>query len=1200
MKLKKVLTLILALAIVLSSMGTIAFADATVAIVNGVECTSLVEALNKASEVNGAVIIELIADVEWETGGGHGSTPFVPEESTAIVTINGNDNTIIATGDGVGPIRAANGTLLTFDNVNFVDNSVSYDEGAWEFTYLEFAGKLKFEDCDFKDEIQLDSESADFENCTFESNEESVYAVWVGNGAVTFTNNCYFTGYRGLKMHEAYGSDIVSAEIENCKFENITKKPGVAIGVLNDNTSVKISDCEFINVQAGDQGGYIFETDTDVTRFDFQSTTNNIVNGTITPGYTSDTRVWGEGKSNAKESYVVELYAEDEKIAQASLNDYNDIIDGTHKNVTWGIPFDGKDSDYWTVDWYGNNPSANTVPTKVVLVVDGVKVAENEVQMNGPDNLNQIVWKELDALNLKGEGTEENPYLINNLRELKMFRDIVDEQRSDGTSQFAGKYIKLTDDIDLMGENWNPIGSMSGDHNSFTGVFDGDGHTISNLHVEQEANGIGLFARTSGNAVIKNLTINNVTLNGTKLVNNKAGSYLGAVVGNSYASTKIENVHVTGNIDIHGYGYIGGITGHGYVKMDNVSVIGQGTINSAFWCAGGILGYGGEGATNITNAKVEGIGNGLVIESAAGALGAIVGRAEDNNGTQPISGSNLFAKNVKIQTYIGGFGTGYADNGLGYLYGGSTTSILTGDLRVENVTMETSTGDTSPEVVDAVAIVNDVVFFDLDSALVAAQSGYTIKLARDINDTITLGAEANDVIIDINGLTLNTNIIIEEGITVEIKNGVIINEESSNSAIETKGNTTINNLEIKSARHCVRVKGGLTTIKDGNYSIIGSAGMTQHAVNVSDGGEVVIYDGTFTGPKETEADSGSAVCVQADSKVSIYDGIFTNGLLATLDVKEGATLKISGGSFDQDPTDYVVGSMRAVKNTETGLWSVKKKAKPSGSSGVTKYTLTFETNGGKDVNKITKYMNTIVDLSECTTEKDGYTFDGWYADEDFNNVVTSVKLTRNTTVYAKWIKKSETVETEMGEENLFTDVKTTDWFYENVKFVNVNKLMNGMGERKFAPNDTLTRAMLVTILYRLEGEPETDNISFTDVNSEEYYANAVSWAKQKGIVNGVSETEFAPNSNITREQIATIIHRYADSKGYDVSVPENTNIFAYDDAENISEYAIASMEYAVGSGLINGKSEETLNPKDNATRAEIAAILQRFMESNIK
>ena len=179
MKLKKVLTLILALAIVLSSMGTIAFADATVAIVNGVECTSLVEALNKASEVNGAVIIELIADVEWETGGGHGSTPFVPEESTAIVTINGNDNTIIATGDGVGPIRAANGTLLTFDNVNFVDNSVSYDEGAWEFTYLEFAGKLKFEDCDFKDEIQLDSESADFENCTFESNEESVYAVWV-------------------------------------------------------------------------------------------------------------------------------------------------------------------------------------------------------------------------------------------------------------------------------------------------------------------------------------------------------------------------------------------------------------------------------------------------------------------------------------------------------------------------------------------------------------------------------------------------------------------------------------------------------------------------------------------------------------------------------------------------------------------------------------------------------------------------------------------------------------------------------------------------------------------------------------------------------------------------------------------------------------------------------------------------------------
>ena len=106
------------------------------------------------------------------------------------------------------------------------------------------------------------------------------------------------------------------------------------------------------------------------------------------------------------------------------------------------------------------------------------------------------------------------------------------------------------------------------------------------------------------------------------------------------------------------------------------------------------------------------------------------------------------------------------------------------------------------------------------------------------------------------------------------------------------------------------------------------------------------------------------------------------------------------------------------------------------------------------------------------------------------------------------------------------------------------------------------------------------------------------WAQQNGIVKGVSETEFAPNDNITREQIAAIMFRYAKYKGYDVSVGESTNILSYTDAESISEYAISAMQYVVGSGLMKGKTETTINPQDNATRAEIAAILQRFLEAN--
>ena len=159
--------------------------------------------------------------------------------------------------------------------------------------------------------------------------------------------------------------------------------------------------------------------------------------------------------------------------------------------------------------------------------------------------------------------------------------------------------------------------------------------------------------------------------------------------------------------------------------------------------------------------------------------------------------------------------------------------------------------------------------------------------------------------------------------------------------------------------------------------------------------------------------------------------------------------------------------------------------------------------------------------------------------------------------------------------------------------------MKGTSENHFSPDTTLTRAMLVTVLYRLEGEPKVSGItSFADLEKGQYYLDAVCWAQLNGIINGTTDTTFAPNDNITREQIAAIMHRYAQYKGYDVSVGENTNILSYDDVDNISEYAIASMQYAVGSGLIKGKTEATLNPLDNATRAEIAAILHRFIEAN--
>ena len=271
-----------------------------------------------------------------------------------------------------------------------------------------------------------------------------------------------------------------------------------------------------------------------------------------------------------------------------------------------------------------------------------------------------------------------------------------------------------------------------------------------------------------------------------------------------------------------------------------------------------------------------------------------------------------------------------------------------------------------------------------------------------------------------------------------------------------------------------------------------------------------------------------------------------------------------------------------------------------GGGGVSRYTVKFETNGGSAVKSVTVNKNAIVAEPTAPT-KDGFKFEGWYTDKELTTAYDfAAKVTKNFTLYAKWTEVEKEPEEDKTEISMtFTDVKSTDWFFDSVKYVADNKLMNGVSETEFAPDNTLTRAMLVTVLYRNAGEPATNrSIPFADIDMGAYYANAVSWAKQNGIISGVTENEFAPDANITREQIATIMFRYAQYKGYDVSVGENTNILSYDDFDSISEYAIAAMQYACGSGLMKGKTASTLNPKDNATRAEIAAVLYRFIEAN--
>lgn len=264
----------------------------------------------------------------------------------------------------------------------------------------------------------------------------------------------------------------------------------------------------------------------------------------------------------------------------------------------------------------------------------------------------------------------------------------------------------------------------------------------------------------------------------------------------------------------------------------------------------------------------------------------------------------------------------------------------------------------------------------------------------------------------------------------------------------------------------------------------------------------------------------------------------------------------------------------------------------SGGSASTTYTLTFETNGGSAISKVTKNKGTTIDLAQYAPTKSGATFDGWYADKGLTKKITSVKLDANTTVYAKW---TETPVSSLP----FGDVKSGDWFYNDVKYVYEKGMMAGTAADVFAPNATTTRAMIVTILYRLEGSPAvTGTSAFVDVPAGQWYTDAVNWAAANQIVKGTSATTFAPNDSITREQMAAILYRYAQYKGYDVT--KKADLSGYSDNGQVSAYAKDALAWANVAKLINGVTNTTLAPQGNATRAQVSAILHRFCDGVVK
>ena len=299
------------------------------------------------------------------------------------------------------------------------------------------------------------------------------------------------------------------------------------------------------------------------------------------------------------------------------------------------------------------------------------------------------------------------------------------------------------------------------------------------------------------------------------------------------------------------------------------------------------------------------------------------------------------------------------------------------------------------------------------------------------------------------------------------------------------------------------------------------------------------------------------------------------------------------------------GTNKDVAKDATETFSYTKPSSSSSggsSSGKTTYKVTTSAvnNGGVNASPSNAEKGAVITIT-LSPDK-GYKLDKLTVTDGSGKTVSTVK--KSDTVYtfampasAVTVGVSYVKATETPSETKFNDVSANDWFASAVDYVTGKGMMNGTADNTFSPKAHTTRGMVVTVLYRLENQPSTSAASFTDVASGAYYANAVAWANANGIVSGYGSGKFGPNDKVTREQLAAILYRYAQYKKYDVSGAKSLD--GYTDAQSVSSYAVPALQWANAAGIVTGKSGSKLDPKGNATRAEVAAMLMRFCE-NVK
>ena len=384
-----------------------------------------------------------------------------------------------------------------------------------------------------------------------------------------------------------------------------------------------------------------------------------------------------------------------------------------------------------------------------------------------------------------------------------------------------------------------------------------------------------------------------------------------------------------------------------------------------------------------------------------------------------------------------------------------------------------------------------------------------------------------------------------------------------------------------------------------------------------------VYTANFTNPdgfsEFTISKTSQSVAKVGNNKYTTFqdavNAVENNGTIEIVGGNKDYTATISGSSktftvkntLDSDITVKVNNDSKTVgKNNGTQSFTYTKPSSGGSSGGSSSGKMTYKVttsavnNGGVNASPSSAEKGAAITIT-LSPDK-GYKLDKLTVTDGSGKTVSTVK--KSDTVYtftmpasAVKVGVSYVKATETPSETKFSDVSANDWFASAVDYVTGKGMMNGTADNTFSPKANTTRGMVVTVLYRLENQPSTSAASFTDVASGAYYANAVAWANANGIVSGYGSGKFGPNDKVTREQLAAILYRYAQYKKYDVSGAKSLD--GYTDAQSVSSYAVPALQWANAAGVVTGKSGSKLDPKGNATRAEVAAMLMRFCE-NVK